>query len=689
MRWPRSTPGRSCYLLPGVRYEHTSADFIGRDVLFSPSGAWLGTDAARRRRPTTACRCRRSTCGTRVTPNTQPARRGHAVAGAAELLRHRAVPRAGRSDAATITLGNADLQPTTVVERRCARRALLQVGRRRVGGRVLQEAAGLHLHLHDRSAAIGGTIYHVTQPLNGDAATRPRRSRWRCRTSCRSCRRRSTASASTPTTPSPIRRATFPNHAGDSTLPGQSRHVGNLAASYEKRGFSRPRVDELPRLVRRLRSAPTNLLDRFYDTHKQLDISFSQQLTRNLRAYVERAQPERRAAALLPGRDRSPAAGRALPLVDGLRREGRILMIARRSLRCARSRCASRWRSRARGAIGCRAAAAPARRPAPAATAATPCCRTSRRCARPTRCRTIPTIRRSGSIATDPSKSLVLGTMKVAAPDGGLAVFGLDGKLRAAAEGRRSAQQRRRRVRPRSRRDADRHRRADRAARPPAARLRDRRATAAAARHVVRNDADPRRRCRRSKARRWASACTSARRTARSSRSSRRRPGHKENYLWQYRLEDDGTGRVKATFVRRFGTFSGVGEIEAIAVDDELGYVYYADEGTGIHKWLADPDAPDAPTRAGALRAPPAISRIAKGSGSTRCPAARGYIVVGRSAAGRERVPRLSARGRARPAARSLARCWRRSPAAPTAPTASTSRRRRSAPTFRTACWSR
>ena len=40
--------------------------------------------------------------------------------------------------------------------------------------------------------------------------------------------------------------------------------------------------------------------------------------------------------------------------------------------------------------------------------------------------------------------------------------------------------------------------------------------------------------------------------------------------------------------------FSGNGEIEAIAVDDELGYVYYADEGDGIHKWHADPDHADA-----------------------------------------------------------------------------------------------
>ncbi len=70
--------------------------------------------------------------------------------------------------------------------------------------------------------------------------------------------------------------------------------------------------------------------------------------------------------------------------------------------------------------------------------------------------------------------------------------------------------------------------------------------------------------------------------------------GPNQGYLWQYRLEDDGAGRVKATQVRRFGTFSGLKEIEAVAVDDALGYVYYADEGNGIHKWHADPDHPEA-----------------------------------------------------------------------------------------------
>ena len=70
--------------------------------------------------------------------------------------------------------------------------------------------------------------------------------------------------------------------------------------------------------------------------------------------------------------------------------------------------------------------------------------------------------------------------------------------------------------------------------------------------------------------------------------------GPAQGYLWQYRLQDDGTGKVKAEKVREFGTFSGQGEIEAIAVDDALGYVYYADELDGIHKYHADPDNPQA-----------------------------------------------------------------------------------------------
>lgn len=69
-----------------------------------------------------------------------------------------------------------------------------------------------------------------------------------------------------------------------------------------------------------------------------------------------------------------------------------------------------------------------------------------------------------------------------------------------------------------------------------------------------------------------------------------RKTGPSGTYLWQYRLEDDGTGNIKATKVREFGQYSGKKEIEAIAVDDELGYVYYSDEQVGVRKYYADPE---------------------------------------------------------------------------------------------------
>lgn len=69
-----------------------------------------------------------------------------------------------------------------------------------------------------------------------------------------------------------------------------------------------------------------------------------------------------------------------------------------------------------------------------------------------------------------------------------------------------------------------------------------------------------------------------------------RKTGPTDTYLWQYKLTDD-SGTVKAELVRKFGTFSGKKEIEAIAVDNELGYIYYSDEQSGMRKYVADPDA--------------------------------------------------------------------------------------------------
>jgi 3-phytase len=67
-----------------------------------------------------------------------------------------------------------------------------------------------------------------------------------------------------------------------------------------------------------------------------------------------------------------------------------------------------------------------------------------------------------------------------------------------------------------------------------------------------------------------------------------RKSGPSGSYLWQYELY--GAGKfATAKVVRKFGAYSGKKEIEAIAVDNELGAVLYCDEQFGIRKYKADP----------------------------------------------------------------------------------------------------
>lgn len=62
------------------------------------------------------------------------------------------------------------------------------------------------------------------------------------------------------------------------------------------------------------------------------------------------------------------------------------------------------------------------------------------------------------------------------------------------------------------------------------------------------------------------------------------------NYLAQYAILPAGSNQLKLELLRQFGQFSGgESEIEAIMVDDAMGYVYYSDEMKGIRKYYADP----------------------------------------------------------------------------------------------------
>jgi len=62
-------------------------------------------------------------------------------------------------------------------------------------------------------------------------------------------------------------------------------------------------------------------------------------------------------------------------------------------------------------------------------------------------------------------------------------------------------------------------------------------------------------------------------------------------YIWQYEINIDSNRRASLELVRKFGRFSGGdSEIEALMVDQELGYVYYSDEAYGVRKYFAQPE---------------------------------------------------------------------------------------------------
>lgn len=71
-----------------------------------------------------------------------------------------------------------------------------------------------------------------------------------------------------------------------------------------------------------------------------------------------------------------------------------------------------------------------------------------------------------------------------------------------------------------------------------------------------------------------------------------RKTGPKDKYLYQYEITSDSLG-VHSNLVRKFGKFSGRKEIEAIAVDNEKGIIYYSDEGHCIRKYYAEPSKGD------------------------------------------------------------------------------------------------
>jgi TonB-dependent receptor len=273
--------GSKLFLLPGVRYEYTSSDYTGNQVLFAPSGAWLSTTPVRSTThtgvPLPAFHLKYA-----MTPDSNL--RIALTRTFARPNYYDVVPYEARNDVDnTVSLGNADLHPTMSWNVDVlAEHYFKSVGV--VSGGFFYKQLKDYIYIYTYDQPINGTIYHYTQPLNGDAAT---------------IRGVEVALQNQLTfLPAPLNglglyanytfsdsTASFPQHNGDSTLPGQSKHIGNLALSYEKRGFQGRVAMTFHGTYVDVVGA-TNLEDRYYDTANQLDFSASQRIAPKFRVYV-------------------------------------------------------------------------------------------------------------------------------------------------------------------------------------------------------------------------------------------------------------------------------------------------------------------------------------------------------------------------------------------------------------------
>jgi TonB-dependent receptor len=274
-------PNARTVIVPGLRYEYTSADFTGRDVRFAPNGTWLDTVPLRSTQtygvPLPSIQARFA-----MTPNSNI--RAAVTRSIARPNYYDTVPYRAQDDAAaTVSIGNHDLRPTSSWNvDLMGEHYFKSVGV--VSAGVFYKRLEDYIYVFTFDDTINNSIYHVTQPQNGDVAT---------------VRGVELALQNQLTFLPPALRgigvyanytftdssAAIPGHEG-SRLPGQSRHVGNLAASYERFGFSgRVSVNFHGSYVDQI--GATNLLDRFYDQAKQADVSLSQKVTRNLRVYLD------------------------------------------------------------------------------------------------------------------------------------------------------------------------------------------------------------------------------------------------------------------------------------------------------------------------------------------------------------------------------------------------------------------
>jgi TonB-dependent receptor len=269
-------------LLPGVRVESTKVDYTGYQVRFRANGAYDST--------------RTVTGGDRYTQFLPGLHLRYAIDDDTNVRAAytRTIARPNYVDLVpyqlvfqennAITRGNSSLKPTTsdnldlLLER-----YFKSVGV--VSGGIFYKRLTDYIFPFRFVEQVFGEPYRVTEPQNGDAATL-----WGAEFAVQNQLRFLPAPfdglgvyANYTWTDS---TAAFPDRSGSATLPGQSRHLGNLSLWYEKFGFSgKASWNFHGRYIDAVGADESE--DVYYDNHTQLDMTVSQRLGNKARLFAD------------------------------------------------------------------------------------------------------------------------------------------------------------------------------------------------------------------------------------------------------------------------------------------------------------------------------------------------------------------------------------------------------------------
>jgi TonB-dependent receptor len=270
-------------LVPGVRYEETSIDYAGKELVYDEDGDFAGVAPTKGDSsygvalPSVHLRYRLGdTTNLRAAVTRSMARPNYY-----DLVPYRLVLEEERE----ILRGNSQLDPTLawnadlMVERFLPGLGVVSAG-------VFYKDLSDYVYVFQSEEERDGETYDVEQPRNGEAATL-----WGVELAYQNRFR---------SLPAPFdglgmllnytytdSEAVFPEREGEkATLPGQSEHVGNFALSYEKGRFSgQVSLNFHGKYISEVGGDAAE--DVYYDDHYQVDLSASVLLGESLRLVLE------------------------------------------------------------------------------------------------------------------------------------------------------------------------------------------------------------------------------------------------------------------------------------------------------------------------------------------------------------------------------------------------------------------